>query len=86
VAFHYVLVCITGNPIFSAVHDALVDWLTSQRTLALRRRTAEPVALAGHRRILDAVAAGDAEAAGEAMARHLRDIAELIRGASEVMQ
>jgi len=68
------------------VHDALVDWLTSQRTIALRRPDAEQVALAGHRRILDAVAAGDAEAAVQAMGQHLREIAELIRGGSEVLQ
>jgi DNA-binding FadR family transcriptional regulator len=86
VAFHYVLACITGNPIFSAVHDALVDWLTSQRTMALRHPDAEAIALAGHRRILDAVAAGATEAAGQAMARHLQDIAELIRGGSEEVQ
>ena len=29
VAFHYVLARITRNPIFTAVHDALVEWLTS---------------------------------------------------------
>lgn len=86
VAFHYVLVCIPGNPIFTSVHDALADWLTSQRTMALRRANAEPVALDGHRRILDAVAARDAEAAGLAMTRHLQDIAELIRGGSEATQ
>ncbi len=86
VAFHYVLACITGNPIFSAVHDALVEWLTSQRTVALRRPQAEPIALAGHRRILDAVAARDAEAAGQAMERHLEEIAELIRSSSEAAE
>jgi len=86
VAFHYVLACITGNPIFSAVHDALVDWLTSQRTMALRHPHAETIALAGHRRILDAVAAGEAEAADRAMARHLQEIADLIRGGAEVTQ
>jgi DNA-binding FadR family transcriptional regulator len=86
VAFHYVLACITGNPIFSAVHDALVDWLTSQRTMALRHPRAETIALAGHRRILDAVAAGEAEAADRAMARHLQEIADLIRGGAEVTQ
>lgn len=86
VAFHFALAGITGNPIFSAVHEALVDWLTHQRTVALRRPNAEAVALAGHRRILDAVAAKDADAAGAAMARHLHDIAELIREHLEATQ
>jgi DNA-binding FadR family transcriptional regulator len=63
-----------------------VDWLTSQRTMALRHPHAETIALAGHRRILDAVAAGEAEAADRAMARHLQEIADLIRGGAEVTQ
>src|SRR4051812_19000473 len=29
VAFHYVLATITRNPIYAAVHDGLVEWLTS---------------------------------------------------------
>jgi DNA-binding FadR family transcriptional regulator len=86
VAFHFVLAGITGNPIFTAVHEALVDWLTSQRTIALRRPQAEAVALAGHRRILEAVAARDAGSAGAAMAQHLQDILELIHGQSETTQ
>jgi DNA-binding FadR family transcriptional regulator len=86
VAFHFLLAGITGNPIFTAVHEALVDWLTSQRTIALRRPEAEAVALSGHSRILQAVAARDPDAAGVAMERHLRDIFELIRGSSETEQ
>jgi DNA-binding FadR family transcriptional regulator len=31
VAFHRVLTEIPGNPIFLAAHEALVDWLVSQR-------------------------------------------------------
>ena len=84
VAFHYVLAQITANPIFTAVHEALVDWLTSQRTIALRMPDAEAVALAGHRRIFEAVAARDAEAAGAAMQQHLREIARLIRDSAEI--
>src|SRR5262249_49761289 len=57
VAFHYMLVTIAKNPIFTAVHDALVEWLTSQRTLSLRVAGAEESALRSHRRIYEAVAA-----------------------------
>jgi DNA-binding FadR family transcriptional regulator len=83
VAFHYVLATITKNPIFTAVHDALVEWLTSQRTLSLRVPGAEEAALESHRRIFEAVAVRDSEAAGRAMGEHLKDVAALIERARE---
>jgi GntR family transcriptional regulator, sialic acid-inducible nan operon repressor len=84
VAFHYVLARITQNPIFVAVHDVLVEWLTSQRTISLRAPGAEEVAFESHRRIFEAVAAHDAAAAAAAMDEHLRSVANLIRTAMEV--
>ena len=78
VSFHYVLATATRNPIFLAVHDAIVAWLTGQRRLALRDSDAETVALEGHEGILDAVRARDADRAGMAMERHLEQIATLI--------
>ena len=84
VAFHFALAQTTKNPIFAAVHEALVDWLTSQRTMALRLPRAETVALDGHRRIFEAVAARDPTAASAAMDRHLQEIADLIRDGAEI--
>jgi len=84
VAFHFALAQTTKNPIFAAVHEALVDWLTSQRTMALRQPRAEAIALDGHRRIFEAVAAHDSNAAGAAMDRHLQEIADLIRDGAEI--
>ncbi|SEF06729.1 transcriptional regulator, GntR family [Rhizobiales bacterium GAS188] len=83
VAFHYVLARITQNPIFAAVHDALVEWLTSQRTISLRAPGAEEAAFRSHRRIFDGVAAKDPEAAAAAMDEHLRSVVDLIRIATE---
>jgi GntR family transcriptional regulator, sialic acid-inducible nan operon repressor len=83
VAFHYMLVTIAKNPIFTAVHDALVEWLTSQRTLSLRVVGAEERALRSHRRIYRAVVARDPVAAARAMGEHLKDVAALIRRARE---
>jgi GntR family transcriptional repressor for pyruvate dehydrogenase complex len=83
VAFHYVLARITRNPIFTAVHDALVEWLTSQRTITLRAPGAEEAAFASHRQIFEAVAASDPEAAAAAMDEHLRSVANLIKIATE---
>jgi len=83
VAFHYVLARITRNPIFTAVHDALVEWLTSQRTISLRAPGAEEAAFASHRRIYDAIASNDPGVAAAAMDEHLRSVADLIRIATE---
>ena len=70
VAFHRVLMEVPGNPIFTAVHQALVDWLISQRTpmadAAGNRRSYE-----GHLRVLRAIEDGDGEEAGQAMREHL---------------
>jgi DNA-binding FadR family transcriptional regulator len=40
VAFHYELTVITKNPLFSAMHDALISWLIHQRAkrFTCRRR------------------------------------------------
>jgi DNA-binding FadR family transcriptional regulator len=83
VAFHYVLATITKNPILTAVHDALVEWLTSQRTMTLGVPGAEESALGFHRRIYEGVAARDPVAAGRAMEEHLEDVAALLRRAKE---
>ena len=82
VGFHYALAAITGNPILAAVHDALVEWLTSQRTIALSMPGVEAAAFAAHQRIFAAVRAGDANAAGDAMGQHLQEISEIIRNAA----
>ena len=81
VAFHYVLAQISRNPIFTAVHDALVEWLTSQRTVSLRAPGAEDAAYKAHQRIFEGVAARDPEAAAKAMDTHLKSVADLIRRA-----
>ncbi|HLW91534.1 MAG TPA: FCD domain-containing protein [Roseiarcus sp.] len=79
VAFHYVLAQITRNPIFVAVHDALVEWLTSQRTISLRAPGAEQAAFQSHKKIFNAVSAKDPSAAAAAMDAHLKSVVDLIR-------
>lgn len=83
VAFHYVLATIAKNPIFTAVHDALVEWLTSQRTMSLRVPGAEEGAAESHRRICEAVAARDPAAAARAMEEHLKEVAALVQRSKE---
>jgi DNA-binding FadR family transcriptional regulator len=83
VAFHYVLATITRNPIYAAVHDALVEWLTSQRTISLQVAGAEDAAVEGHREVFEGVVRRDPEGAARAMEDHLASVAALIRRAMD---
>ena len=49
VDFHYVLAVIPRNPIFTAIHAALAEWLLEQRqtTLRARARTSSPTRRTG---------------------------------------
>jgi DNA-binding FadR family transcriptional regulator len=75
VAFHFAIATILRNPIYLALHEAIVEWLVDQRSVSLRRAGTERRAFASHRRVFEAIRAGDDAAAGEAMRRHLDDIA-----------
>jgi DNA-binding FadR family transcriptional regulator len=77
VAFHLVLAELSGNSIFVALHHAIVEWLTKQRTVSLRNPGADRRAFESHRRIRDAVAAHDPEGAWQAMDAHLAAVNEL---------
>lgn len=84
VAFHFVLAEITRNPIFTALHTGLSEWLTEQRTTSLKARGAAQAACAAHERIYRAVAARDPQAAAEAMQAHLVEVGEYYWKASDV--
>lgn len=75
VAFHFVLAEITANPIFTALHDALVAWLREQRSTSLRSKGAARAAYAAHRKIFEAIRRHDVEQAGAAMQAHLTAVA-----------
>ena len=77
VAFHYVFAEMSGNPIFTAIHQAMIGWLTEQRHVTLRAAGAEQKAARSHRDIFQAVAAGDPAAAERHMRVHLDEVAEL---------
>lgn len=77
VAFHLCIAKIPNNPIFTALHDALVGWLTEQRRVTLTSPGAFEAAYAAHARICQAVAAHDPDEAASAMARHLNEVADL---------
>lgn len=77
VGFHYVLAVIPGNPIFVALHEAMVNWLTEQRTISLRNPGADRSAYQAHERIYRAIADGDPDRAERQMRDHLLAIADL---------
>jgi DNA-binding FadR family transcriptional regulator len=68
--FHAALAEATGNPLFAVVLAPIQELLIESRRRTLGRHGAE-LAHAHHARILAAVAAGDAAAAGRAMREHL---------------
>lgn len=73
VAFHYVLAQMPRNPIFTALHGAMAEWLLEQRTVSLRARGAARAAYRAHARIYETIAAKDSEAAEAAMRDHLAE-------------
>ena len=77
VGFHFVLAEIPRNPIFLAMHLALAEWLTEQRSSTLQRRGAARGALKAHKAIFKAVQARDADAAEAAMRQHLEEVEDL---------
>ena len=74
VAFHCVLAAIARNPIFIAIHEAMVAWLREQRHVALQVPNANKAAYRSHKKIFDAVAARNPDAAEDAMRSHLLDV------------
>lgn len=71
IAFHRALASIAGNPVCTAVHDAMAEWLDDRRAVAIEQPGQDRIALAAHERIVDTVAEGDPEAADRAMRDHL---------------
>ena len=71
VDFHFVLAKMTGNPVFTALHDGMSSWLKHQRVITLDTANQEVIAFEAHRKIFDAIAAQNPDAAEQAMREHL---------------
>jgi len=74
VDFHYVLAEISRNPIFTAIHAALAEWLLEQRRTTLAAGE-DQKAFDAHRLIFETVAARDPDRAEAAMREHLEYVA-----------
>ena len=80
IAFHSAIARISGNPVFSAVSEALLGWLFEFSPRQLRAPASEELTLAEHSAILDAIATHDPESAVFAMRAHLTRANPLYRG------
>ena len=72
--FHYRIAAMAGNPVLTALHTALGEWLAEQRTTSVQVTGARRAANLAHRRIHDAIAARDPQAAAAAMRQHLQEV------------
>lgn len=70
-SFHREIAAIGGNPIFTALIDALFRWLADFHVDLISVPGLERLTLAEHGEILDAIARRDPVAAGAAMGDHL---------------
>lgn len=77
VAFHYVIAQIPRNTIFTALYNAVVEWLTEQREVSGRAPLSAELAYAAHKRIYEAVGDHDPIEAQAAMQDHLDQVAKL---------
>jgi GntR family transcriptional repressor for pyruvate dehydrogenase complex len=75
VAFHYVLAVIPQNPIFTAFHSAIAEWLLQQRHVTLASYPGQnQLAYKAHKAIHDAIVARDPDRAERVMRAHLNQI------------
>jgi GntR family transcriptional repressor for pyruvate dehydrogenase complex len=79
VDFHQALIASAGNRPLELATDALRPALCTARRMLARPHLREERALPEHRRILAAVAQGDADAARDAMAAHLATVESYLR-------
>ncbi len=83
--FHFMIATIPKNPIYKAMHSAIIEWLYDQRHVTLSYPGQNRIAYEAHAAIFDAIAAKDGNRAADLMRSHLEQVSELywkVRGAS----
>ena len=85
-SFHREIATISGNPIFTAVVDAVFKWLMHFHVGMFRPPGLEQLTLDEHAAIVDAIEAGSPERAAKAMADHLNRANQLYQGAHHAPQ
>ncbi len=79
-AFHHTVVRATGNPMALEVSALLAEYLRSGRDLSLQSPERARRSLEGHQAIFQAMAEGNADAARNAMRRHIEEVESLLFG------
>jgi len=74
VEFHFQIAQVPRNSIFTALHSAMVGWLTEQRATASQTSGAAEAAIKSHRAIYRAISRRDPDAAEKAMGTHLAKV------------
>ncbi len=73
--FHATIAGISGNDIFTALNQSMGEWLAEQRRVSASSGVSTDEVLLQHRRVFDAIAAHDQDAAWTAMEDHLAAVA-----------
>lgn len=81
--FHAALAAMSGNALLAAVLRAIFAWLKRFHTEAVRQSGRERLTINEHTAIVEAVAAGDPDAAADAMRVHLTRASALYRSEAE---
>lgn len=71
ISFHNAIAALSRNPIYTAVSQALLEWVFEHYPRLLRVPGVEDLTLQEHAAILDAIAAHDEDRAARALAAHL---------------
>jgi DNA-binding FadR family transcriptional regulator len=74
IAFHHLLAEATGNPVLISLHGSISHLSRAQRQMMVGADGAVARAVFWHQHIIEAIAAGDADAAQDAMRMHLRQV------------
>jgi DNA-binding FadR family transcriptional regulator len=69
-----VLALIPQNPIFTAMHSAIAEWLVEQRHVTLVYPGQNKIAYRAHKAIYEAIAAHDADRAERVIKAHLDQV------------
>lgn len=75
-AFHYRLAEIPRNEIFTAIHEAMIEWLRDQMRVTFRIPNSDANAYEDHAAIWAAIDARDPQQAEQAMRKHLTHVSE----------
>jgi GntR family transcriptional repressor for pyruvate dehydrogenase complex len=76
-AFHHAIAAAARNKVLLHLIDAMADAIQETRVESLSEPDRPPRSLEAHRRILRAIEAGTPSKAGQAMRKHLRQVADV---------